>query len=267
MKSKAEAIAESILNIILDKVMWNSESPYSKLIECVNRQIAIFIEEQLNTGNLTSRVRINGILQRISNICHEHFSDAIIVQIEKSVENEINKSYNVSDLLVAYNCTISSLKYYAKGLLSDIAPTIHHKECSVLKHKMNLKDGNVCESSINDFYISLLEERIRCVVISNTAAYLTHIAEIIENKYVLNTESVVKPHRNGCNLCASHILSVALTIGFAIPSTMFLWIGCLKFGKEQLFVLSIVLVCSFCITYIVNTVVKVFSNRHVDDND
>lgn len=36
MKSKAEAIAENILNIILDKVMWNGESPYSKLIECVN---------------------------------------------------------------------------------------------------------------------------------------------------------------------------------------------------------------------------------------
>lgn len=30
MKSKAEAIAENILNIILDKVMWNGESPYSK---------------------------------------------------------------------------------------------------------------------------------------------------------------------------------------------------------------------------------------------
>lgn len=42
MKSKAEAIAENILNIILDKVMWNAESPYSKLIECVNRQIATF---------------------------------------------------------------------------------------------------------------------------------------------------------------------------------------------------------------------------------
>ena len=42
MKSKAEAIAENILNIILDKVMWNGESPYSKLIECVNRQIATF---------------------------------------------------------------------------------------------------------------------------------------------------------------------------------------------------------------------------------
>lgn len=42
MKSKAEAIAENILNIILDKVIWNGESPYSKLIECVNRQIATF---------------------------------------------------------------------------------------------------------------------------------------------------------------------------------------------------------------------------------
>lgn len=268
MKSKAEAIAENILNIILDKVMWNGESPYSKLIECVNRQIATFTEEQLNTGDLTSWVRIKGILKHITDICHEYLSDAIIVQIEKSIENEINKSDDDSDLFDAYSCAISSLKYYAKGLLlDDIVPTVHHNECSVLNHKMSLKDENVCESNINDLFISLLLERIHCVVISNMAAYLTRIAEMIENKFVLNTERILKQHRNGCSLCASNILTMALTIGLAIPSIIFLWRGDSILVKEQVFVLSIIIVGSFCITYIVNTVVKVFFNRQVDDND
>ena len=37
MKSRTEAIAEAIIDIVLDNVMWKKESPYSKLKEYFNK--------------------------------------------------------------------------------------------------------------------------------------------------------------------------------------------------------------------------------------
>ena len=274
MKSRTEAIAEAIIDIVLDNVMWKKESPYSKLKEYVNNLIVTMYEEQLNTGNVTSSEQMNNTIKLISEKCQELFSEDVIWLIDKLIRDKIKMvGYNIN-LQEIYYCVIYSLKYYVKGMQVDMIPTISQEGSRIVRRMTSIRDNNVRESGINDIYIvhlhSLVWERIRCEVISHIAAYLTHIIEMIENRCILAMERSVKPKT--CKTCkfsfnVSNFLTTFIYLGLVVSSIVFLWRGRSIFEKEQFFVLSIIIVVSFCITYIFNTIVKMLSNRHVDDND
>lgn len=150
MKSRTEAIAEAIIDIVLDNVMWKKESPYSKLKEYVNNLIVTMYEEQLNTGNVTSSEQMNNTIILISEKCQELFSEDVIWLIDKLIRDKIKMvGYNIN-LQEIYYCVIYSLKYYVKGMQVDMIPTISQEGSRIVRRMTSIRDNNVRESGIYD---------------------------------------------------------------------------------------------------------------------